>query len=328
MKENLSNVQCSLIVHPDELSYEWIDKLSQAGVKTIGIHPRGGEMAYQAVEDLVKLCQTKKYRALIDYAKNLGLDVEYELHAMGYLLKRELYDAHPEYFRMNKNGERTNDYNLCVSNDDALEIVAENAVQLASALYGSSNNFYFWLDDGYDLRCHCPLCEKMSASDQQLLVIKRMLSAIRKRLPNAKMAYLAYMDSIVPPTQVCSQDGVFLEYAPFEKYTAKGTDMAQRIKREREMLIPLMHFFDNEPKKVLEYWYDNSLFSKWKKPPKKFVLNETAMRFDIDDYKKIGFNTISSFACFLGDDYRELFGDVDILPFANAVFGDDKGLSF
>lgn len=319
-----TDIQSSLIIHPDELSRTWIDRLSDAGIKTIGIHPCGGKTAYQSLENLVEQCKTQEYRDLIDYAKSRGLEIEYEIHAMEYLLKRDLFDAHPEYFRMNRNGDRTNDSNFCVSNAEALELVAKTAAQLAKSLYGSSQNFYFWLGDGDDLRCHCPLCEGIPASDQQMLVLNRMLSEIQKDLPQAKMAYLAYKDSIVPPAQVRPMDGIFLEYAPFEKYTAKGEDAAQRIQKEREMLIPLMHFFDREPQKVLEYWYDNSLFSNWKKPPKKFVLNDDGMRSDIDEYQKMGFRAISSFACFLGADYEELHGDVDVLPFADAVLNREE----
>ncbi len=80
-----------------------------------------------------------------------------------------------------------------------------------------------------------------------------------------------------------------------------------------------MSFFEKGPKKVLEYWYDNSLFSGWKKPPAPFVLNEEGMRKDIEEYRKMGFDSISAFACFLGKDYEELYGEADITPFAECV---------
>ncbi len=309
----------SMIIHPDELSKEWIDKLSAAGIGALGIHSCGGKKAFESLEEMLEQMKTPRYRELIDYAHSCGLEVEYELHAMGYLLRRDLFDAHPEYFRMNKNGDRTNDYNLCVSNPESLDLVAKNAVQLAKSLYGSSHDFYFWLDDGRDLRCNCPLCRDLSASDQQLIVINRMLCEIRKHFPDARMAYLAYVDSIVPPSKVKVGDGIFLEYAPFEKYTANNENAKELIAREREMIVPLMKTFDKEPKKVLEYWYDNSMFSLWKKPPKRFVLNKEEMLEDIEQYRETGFDCISTFACFLGKDYEELYGAVDITDFSDAV---------
>ena len=305
-----------MIVHPEEISRTWIDRLSEAGVDSLGIHPRGGSSAIQSLKELVARSETAEYRELIDYAHSRGLEVEYEIHAAGYLMPRELFSENPEYFRVNENGERTADWNFCVSNADALDLFAERAAELALALYGSSHKFYFWMDDGHGLHCHCPKCKKLSASDQQLIALNRMLKEIKKHFSDASMAYLAYIDTVVPPASVKAEDGIFLEYAPFKKYTAKGKNAEEEIAREKEMIVPLMKFFEKGPKKVLEYWYDNSIFSHWKKPPVKFVLNEEAMRTDIDEYRRMGFDHLSTFACFLGEDYEELHGGVDITPFS------------
>ena len=159
----------------------------------------------------------------------------------------------------------------------------------------------------------------MSPSDQQLMAVSGMLREIRKQIPTARMAYLAYVDSIVPPTAVSPEEGVFLEYAPFAKYTATGEDASERIAKEKEMIRPLMDFFGGESPKVLEYWYDNSMYSAWQKPPKKFTLDEAAMGADIAYYREAGFEYISSFACFLGEDYEELYGEVDISEYGKIL---------
>ena len=134
-----------------------------------------------------------------------------------------------------------------------------------------------------------------------MIALNAALRAIKERIPDAHMAYLAYMDSILPPKQVAPEEGIFLEYAPFEKYTAKGENAPALIAREKEMIPPLMECFGKEDRRVLEYWYDNSLYSGWKKPPKKFVLNEGAMRKDVEEYRRMGFSEITTFACFLGE---------------------------
>jgi hypothetical protein len=126
------------------------------------------------------------------------------------------------------------------------------------------------------------------------------------------------MDSVAVPERVTPDKGIFLEYAPFEKYTAKGEDAPFLIAREREMIKPLMDFFGGEYK-VLEYWYDNSLYSNWTKPPVKFSVKEEQMRLDIEDYKSLGFTNISTFACYLGEDYEALHGEVDVTPFSRCV---------
>ena len=308
-----------LIVHPEELSKQWVDRLASVGIETLGIHPRGGEDAVRSLEELHQRMKTSAYRALIDYARSRGLRIEYEMHAAGYLLPRELFSEHPEYFRQNKEGERTQDHNLCVSSPDALELYAHRAAELACELYGGEPCFYFWMDDGYDLHCHCDKCKQLSASDQQMLVLNRVLREIRKHVPNAKMAYLAYMDTMTPPS-VRPEEGIFLEYAPFQKYTAKGEGASLRIREEEEMLAPLMECFPTKEHKVLEYWYDNSLFSGWKKPPRRFLLDEETMRREIAAYRRLQFDRVASFACYLGEDYEALYGDgIDVAPFADAT---------
>ncbi len=309
----------SMIVHIDELSKKWIDRLADAGVGAIGLHPYGGAEAARSLKNLLEMLKTPEYRALIDYARERGLEAEYEMHSTGFLMPRELFSQHPEYFRINEKGERTPDWNFCVSDPDAVELFAKNAAELALSLYGSSHNFYFWLDDGHDLCCHCPECSSLSPSDQQLFLLNRALKEIRKYIPDARMAYLAYYDSLVPPTTIKPDEGIFLEYAPLEKYVAKGDNAPELIAREKNMIAPLRNLFRGEPSKVLEYWYDNSMYSHWVKPPRKFTLDEPAMRRDIEEYLDMGFDSVSTFACFLGDDYEQLHGDVDVKPFASCL---------
>lgn len=312
-------MRSEIVIHDTEITKKWIDRMADAGITVMGIHPVGGKNAYQTLAELVKRMKSPEYRELIDYAKSRGLEIEYELHAVGYLLSRELFDTHPEYFRVNSDGERSADWNFCISNPEALETVAKKAAELALSLYGSSKYFYFWLDDGRDTLCHCQKCAQLSASDQQLTVLNAMLREIRKYIPDARLAYLAYIDSITVPETVSPDEGIFLEYAPFEKYTNKSENAAELIKRELDMLKPLLDFFGKTDAKVLEYWYDNSLFSHWKKPPQPFTLKEEEMKKDIKTFKCMEFDSIATFGCYLGDDYEELYGEVDITPFADAL---------
>ena len=313
-------MRSEIIIFPDEISHTWIDRMVDAGINVMGIHLQGGEDAADALRNLVVTMKQPEYRDLLDYAMQRGLKIEYELHAASYLLPRDWFEDHPEYFRMNKDGRRVNDSNFCVSNPEALSIFAKRAAELALSLYGSGHDYYFWMDDGHDTSCNCPHCRKLSPSDQQLLVLNAVLKEIRTHIPDARVSYLAYQDTIVPPQSVKAEDGVFLEYAPFEKYTAQNcANAAELIEREQRMIGPLMDFFGREHAKVLEYWYDNSLYSNWKKPPAKFELDEKSMRQDIAQYRAMGFDSVATFGCFLGADYEALHGAVDITPFAGCV---------
>ena len=71
-------------------------------------------------------------------------------------------------------------------------------------------------------------------------------------------------------------------------------------------------------RKILEYWLDNSLFSKWTKPPKELHTNKEEIFADIKEYVSLGFKDITTFACYLGSDYEELFGEPDITDYSNA----------
>ena len=82
---------------------------------------------------------------------------------------------------------------------------------------------------------------------------------------------------------------------------------------------PLIRFFGREDAQVLEYWYDNSMYSNWTKPPKRFTPDEDTVFRDIAFYRQKGFVSIASFGCFLGPDYEELYGEPDLTAFQKAL---------
>lgn len=305
-------MKTQLIIHPQELSRKWIDRAVSLGVDVLGLHPVGGRHAHESLAALLQRLETPEFRTLLDEAAGKGLKIEYELHAASYLAPRALFAEHPEYFRESE-GVRTDRGNFCPSSPEMMEIVAKNAAELAKKLYRSTHNYYFWLDDRKDSECTCPKCRGLSPSDQQLLVMNRILAELRKSDPEAKLAYLAYFKCVAPPQAVKPSEGIFLEYAPFEK------DMKARVGEEpigREV-DALLCVFPREDAKILEYWYDNSLFSNWKKPPKAFVPDNDLIRDDIAFYLGKGAEYISSFACFLGEDYEELYQEADLSAFRN-----------
>lgn len=303
----------SLLIHPEELTKKWIDRMVQQGVNILGIHPEGGKHADHSLERLLKQMETPGFRDLIDYAKSRGLGIEYEIHAGSWLLPRDLFDEHPEYFRVNAQGERTAIRNFCVSDPKVLEIVVSRAVTLAKALYGSDSRYYLWLDDGTDVACHCPNCAKLSASDQILFVMNAILRGLRTQIPEAKLAFLAYQSTLTAPTQIRPESGIFLEYAPIKR--PFDQPVRQGLAGQKANMQALLEYFGTEDAKALEYWYDNSLFSKWKKPPQPFVPRNDLIPEDIAYYRELGFRNISSFACFLGEDYEALYGEPDISAF-------------
>ena len=309
-----------VVIHPDELSVRWIQRAEKLGIDVIGIHPWGGKRAPESLSELVELVKTPEFRSLVDLAKSKGIEIEYEIHAMGWLLPRKLFETHPEYFTMDAEGNRNPKNNLCVSNEEAMDIMAGNAVKLAKQLYGSSNRYHFWLDDVmHDRRCMCPKCRELSASDQCLVVVNRLVEALRKEIPDAKVPFLSYYHTLYLPEKIKPAPGVFLEFAPISKWQPKDHPThIQFADTERTQLPLLMDFFGREDTKVLEYWLDNSLFSSWKKPPKELHADGEQAKQDIARYIGWGVKEITTFACFLGPDYEELFGEPDITPYTDA----------
>lgn len=304
-----------VVIHPEELSENWIRRALDTGINVIGLHPEGGLRAGGPINKMLELMKTDEFRRLVDLAESKGIKIEYEMHAIGWLLDRDLFETHPEYFSEDENGVRHNKTNFCVSNEEAMDIVVERAVWLAKNLYGKQDTFNFWMDDTLEARCMCPKCRHMSMSDQQMKVINRITTAIRQEIPNAKVAFLAYFGLLEVPTLEKPVEGVFLEYAPMFRHTSKD---AAKIQWEADQLQPLMDFFGKEDAKVLEYWLDNSLFSGWKKPPKELHVNAEPIREDVQRYLAMGLNYITNFACFLGPDYEELYGEPDITPYTDA----------
>lgn len=301
-----------LLIHPDELTKKKIDIFKNLGLDIISIHPAGGETAHESLMNMLLMFEDEKFLKLIDYIKDSGMEVEYEMHAASFLLPRNLFDTHPEYFRFD--GEkRVKELNFCVSNQEAVDICVKNAVNLIKKLYKSNPVYYIWLDDVEGKSCKCEKCREMSPSVQQLKIMNLILKEIKKEIPSARLAYLAYHDTMEVPKGEKAEEGIFLEYAPIERNFEKGA--SGMTEEEKEKLNKLIEFFGRESASVLEYWYDNSFLSKWKKPPLKFIPDNEIIKKDIAFYKNLGFDDIGSFACFLGDDYEEMWGEADYSAF-------------
>jgi len=306
----------SLLIHPGELSKKWIDRLVDHGIPTLGIHPEGGHKAHQYVAKLLEQLEMPETQALLDYAHEKGLHIEYEIHAARYLLPAELFDEHPDWFRMDEDGNRTPDLNFCACNEQALDYVAERAAEFVKKLYRSTDRYFLWLDDDKKAKCDCPECAKLSHSDYQIKILNRIVKRLRLDNPCASVPYLAYQACIDAPKVIAPEDGIFLEYAPINRDFHKPMWESE----ESKPLERLLAFFGKENAKVLDYWYDNSLFSKWKKPPVAFEVDAPVMEADFAYYRSLGFEDIGCFACYLGEDYEALHGKVDITPFAKAYY--------
>lgn len=300
-------MKIGLIAHPEELTKGEIAAFRAAGADVLGLHPVGGNKATSSLENLLIWLKTDKGRRLLSYARSLGLEIEYEMHAASFLVPREMFSSHPEYFR-EANGVRTNDYNFCVSSDEMLRLMAKNAAALGRVLRPDTHDYYFWLDDAENSRCGCEKCRVFSASDQSLIVANAIADELRRFDSSARVCYLAYFGTLTPPKSVKPAPGVFLEYAPMKRDRSIPVWEDETVKRELDALFTV---FEPGEAKILEYWYDNSMFSNWKKPPKKFTPDNERIAREIEFYRSLGVGNVTSFACYLGADYEALYGAPD-----------------
>lgn len=200
-----------VVIVPEDLTLgDWPERAKKAGLTTIALHHQNSP---QAVIDCLR---TDAGRQFIERCRQLGLQVEYELHAIKELLPRELFAKNPELFRMNEKGERTADANCCVHSERALEIIAGGAAAIGRALRPTTGRYFYWGDDGKPW-CGCPRCRELSPSEQALVVENRICRRLREADPEAQLAHLAYVNSLAPPRKIKPDQGVFLEYAPIRR---------------------------------------------------------------------------------------------------------------
>lgn len=284
---------------------DWLEMAERAGINTLSVYTDDGTKA------------SDEYRAFIARCADKGIDVEYQEHAMGELLPRSLFDSHPEYFRMNEQGERCSDYNCCPASDEAMAIIAENAKAKALRNRPTNDKYYFWMDDGGD-RCHCDKCRHLNDSDQALMIENRILRAVREVNPRAQVAHLSYHNTLEAPATVKPDEGIFLEFAPF--YRSWDKPLADRDAIREGMTITHGEYLDaleNNLKvfpastaQVLEYWMDVSLFSGWKRPAMRLPWNREVFLSDLDTYARHGIRHITCYAAFVDGDYYDEYKDV------------------
>ncbi|MCF0234094.1 MAG: DUF4838 domain-containing protein, partial [Thermoguttaceae bacterium] len=308
-----------VILDTNDLStLNWPLLARDAGLTTIGTHIRPGQVKEFLAKDAGKL--------FLDRCAEYGINVEHELHAVGELLPRELFAKNPELFRMDADGERVGDWNCCPSSPRALEIIAENAVATAKICRATTERYFYWIDDGQPL-CACPKCREFSASEQALLIENAIVAALRSEISEkASLAHLAYYSTMTPPKKVAPADGIFLEFAPYEriwdKPLADGAAGREGKMNHAETLAVLdanLKVFPVETAQTLEYWLDLSLFSGYKKPTPKLPWRPEICKSDVATYAARGIRNFTTFAVYVDGEYEKRWGDLSFVDEYGAI---------
>lgn len=182
-------------------------------------------------------------------------------HLLPALLPRDMFAAHPEYFRM-ENGVRTPNLNMCPSSTDAVDIIAGNAKRYTDIIsrYSNPETLHMYTDDlwtgGW---CSCPKCAGLTDADQCL----KITNDVAERLPlgNAKLAYAAYHSTLTPPSTIKPSSRVRLVAAVRERCYKHALGECEVNKKYLQYCKDLIKAFPNEPE-VFEYYGDMILF-RW-----------------------------------------------------------------
>ena len=314
----MSAFKKGIVVVPDDFKgVDWVEKVRAAGLNTLGIHSGGG-----AAHDI--------FQVLGDYAgddfrkrvKDAGLQWEYELHASRNLMPENLFDTHPEYFMQTLRSQiRVKGFNWCVTNPEALAILAENGADIIRRLPSSTNCSFIWAaDSAATCWCACRNCTPYSASEQNLMVFNAVARRARQDNPEAKVCYLAYYETMEAPRLVKPEPNVICEFAPyhrsFEYSICDSRSAANR--RYMKYLLEQLELFGAEKMHILEYWLDGSLYGQpgdlHRSPFDKKVCEE-----DIRFYTSLGIRNITTFAVRMDGEYLKKHTDREFQEYAEIL---------
>jgi len=298
----------AVLVVRDLETLDWPALAHAAGLTTLATHIRPSEIA--------AFLDTDAGHRFLEGCRRHGLAVEHELHALDDLLPRALFDRDPGMFRMDATGRRVRDGNLCLHSAAALAVVEENTAAYTRRLRSTTGRYFYWIDDAQPM-CRCPECRGYSDSDQALILEHHLLRAARTVDPRARLAHLAYANTLTPPRRVRPEPGIFLEFAPIERrYDAtlgqRDARAALRDVAHGELVDALdanLAWFGAAHAQVLEYWLDVSRFSGWRREQLRPIpWDDAVFRDDLAFYAKRGIRHITTFAAWLDADYAARWG--------------------
>lgn len=307
-KEHLFDIRSVTVWVEDLLRWNWPQKTHGAGLNTISLH--------HDPDTIVAFLKSEQGNTFIQDCKSLGLMIEHSLHSYSSLLPRHLYKQDPSLFRMNRDGERTNDFNFCVSNKNTLEIVCENAIKYSRLLPSTTGRYFYNTDDAKNM-CSCPKCRGFSDSDQTLMVENSIIAALRKDInPEATIGHIAYVYTMTAPRQIKPEPCVFLEWAPITRTYDKPITYRDAKDGEHGRLLDCLYenldVFGKKDSQVFEYWFDSYRASGWKTKEENWIKapwNPEVLHEDLAFYVNMGIRNITSVTCWMNQDYVDRFGE-------------------
>ena len=297
-----------VVVYPGDITSlgldAWEKRINEGGLDLIALH---AATVNDPIDSLEAFVLSPVGQGFLDLCRRKGVDVEYELHAIEYLLPRTLFAEHPEYFREDAEGNRTPEYNMCFGCAEAIEAMRPQVEHLMGWMKPTTHRYYLWQDDKKDRFCRCSACRDLSPSEQILKYENALLDMLREYDPQATLAHLAYHQTMEAPLAVRAREGIFLEYAPI------GRDYSQPLPADQlRVLMDNLTAFPCHSQHILEYWLDESMYSHWHRDSLVALPFESSQcHRDLALYRSLGAADMTCFATWLNADYQNQYGPAD-----------------
>lgn len=161
-------------------------------------------------------------------------------HSFGHLMPVEKYGKdHPEYFAL-VDGERKLEMGgggpeLCVTNPDVIEIVAQNVIKDLDQ-YPTLQNYSVSQNDN-DAYCRCEKCEAINQREgtpmgSNLAFVNAVAERVEKKYPNVKIGTLAYWYTRKAPKTIKPRTNVQIQLCSIECSTLQPLDDPQCVKNQ------------------------------------------------------------------------------------------------
>ncbi len=220
-----------------------------------------------------------------------GMRIEVGGHGLPSLLPRKLFKQMPHAFR-EENGRRTRKYNFCPSSKAGMNVIRQNA-RAYFAERPDYDVYHVWADDipggGW---CSCAQCAGYSASDQLLLAVNAVAEVLAEQNPQAEIAFIAYLDTEAPPTQIQPCANVGLLWAPRTRNYGRSLDDPDcpvNWPYYNEMLAAQIDYFaETGGTAVFEYYSDAILFKSV------LPILPHIMQRDLVAYRDLGVETMQT----------------------------------
>ena len=264
---------------------EWVPSFEQVAALTTGDEFVSPRFPYRGVfwegknaddftdEAWLRFYAKLRFNALrheiddLPLAEELGLRLEVGGHDLTKLVSREHFDEHPEWYRMVQpvdfGGQRSNDLNYSVTNEEARSVVKKNFRAELNTLTGI-HAVHKWPDDlpggGW---CYSPTSRAFSPADQALLAMRCLAEVVEEENLPLRIPVLAYHDTLFPGTQIDVSKECFLLFAPRERCYGHALDdpSCKRNQVYCEALKKWMNKFEGiNDAHTFEYYFDQILF--------------------------------------------------------------------